>query len=113
MYDVVVGSGIFILFLPMITLLINHQYAHQVHLQVGWEIHLQVEWDDLQIELLRDEEAAKVRDRKSEALSHKRAQRGYKGLYCAHCKMAGDSVTLAEHVNVAYVFSFLSREVFT
>ena len=58
-------------------------------------------WDDLKIELLGDGDAAKVRDRNAETLSYKRAQKCYKGLYCAHCRMVGDSVTLAEHVNVA------------
>jgi hypothetical protein len=81
--------------------LTSHQYNHLRR-------HPQKEYDDLKIELLGDEEAARVRDRNAEALSHKRAQLYYKGLYCAHCKMAGDSVTLAEHVNVVYVFSFLS-----
>ena len=61
------------------------------------------------MELLRDEDAAKVRDRNAEALSHKRAQRGFEGLHCVHCKTTGDSVTLAEHVNMAYVFSFLVK----
>jgi len=62
-------------------------------------------WDDLKIELLGEEDAARVRDRNAEALSHKRAQSYYKGLYCAHCKMAGDSVTLAEHVNAVHKIS--------
>ena len=103
MYAVLVRSGIFIFISYMIMLLTSHQYAH-LRRQ-----HLQVRWDDLKIELLRDEDAAKVRDRSAEALAHKRAQRSYDGLYCAHCKMAGDSVTLAEHVNKAYVFSFLLK----
>ena len=60
----------------------------------------------MKIELLGDEDAAKVRDRNAEALSYKRAQKDYKGLHCAHCKEVGDSVTLAEHVNVAYVIHF-------
>ena len=87
----------------MIILLTSQQYDHlrRKHLEVGC--------DDLKIELLRDEDEAKVRDRNAEALSLKRAQKGYDGLYCAHCKMAGDSVTLAEHINVAYVFSFLVK----
>jgi len=55
--------------------------------------------DDLKIELLEDEDAAKVRDRMAEALSKKKAQRLYSGLTCAHCKTVGDAVTLAQHVN--------------
>lgn len=75
----------------------SHQYAHlRQHPQEGW--------DDLKIELLGDEDAAKVRDRMAETLSHKRAQRFYNGLSCAHCKMAGDAVTLAQHLNTVYVF---------
>jgi hypothetical protein len=65
----------------------------------------------LKIELLEGEEATKVKDRNADALAHKRAQINYKGLCCAHCKEVGDSVTLAEHVNVVYVFLFFSREV--
>jgi hypothetical protein len=87
-------------FFFVITLLTSHQYIHlrRQHPQQGWE--------DLKIELLGDEDAAKVRDRNDEALSYKRAQRYYDGLYCAHCKMNGDAVGLAQHVNVAYVFHF-------
>ena len=101
MYAVVAGSGKKNFFLNMIALLTSHQYDHLR------QKHVKVKWDELKVELLRDEDAAKVRDRNAEALSYKRAQKGYEGLYCVHCKMAGDSVTLAEHVNVAYVFSFL------
>ena len=101
MYAVVAGSGKKKFFLNMIALLTSHQYDHLR------QKHVKVKWDELKVELLRDEDAAKVRDRNAEALSYKRAQKGYEGLYCVHCKMAGDSVTLAEHVNVAYVFSFL------
>jgi hypothetical protein len=61
----------------------------------------------LKIELLGDEEATKVKDRNADALSRRRATINYEGLYCAHCKEVGDSVSLAEHVNEEYVFSFL------
>jgi len=67
-------------------------YAHlREHRQEGWK--------DLKIELLGDEDTAKVRARNDETLWCKRAQKYYVGLYCAHCKIAGDSVTLAQHVN--------------
>ena len=64
-----VGSGIFIIFYCMIILLTSQQYDHlrRKHLEVGC--------DDLKIDVLRDEDAAKVRDRNAEALSHKRAKR--------------------------------------
>ena len=101
MYAAVVGSGIFILFYYMIVLLTSHQYDH-----LG-KHHVRKGWDDLKIELLGDEDAAKVRERNAEALSHKRAQKLDGGLICTHCKLVGDSVTLTEHVNVAYVFSLL------
>jgi hypothetical protein len=58
----------------------------------------------LKIELLGDEDAAKVRARNAENLSYKEAQRFYNGLYCAHCKIVGDAVTLAQHVDSEYVF---------
>ena len=63
MYAVVVRSGIFILFYYMIILLTSQQYDHlrRKHLEVGC--------DDLKIELLRDEDEAKVRDRNAEALT--------------------------------------------
>ena len=66
----------------------------------------------MKIELLGGEDAAKVRDRNVETWSYERAQRYYKGLYCAHCKILGDTVTLAEHVSVVYVFHLFFREVF-
>lgn len=66
----------------------------------------------MKIELLGGEDAAKVRDRNAETWSYERAQRYYKGLYCAHCKILGDTVTLAEHVSVVYVFHLFFREVF-
>ena len=99
MYAVVVGTGMLLFF--MIMLLISLQYVHlkQRHSQKGW--------DDLKIELLGDEDAAKVMEKTAERLSYNRAQMYYQGLLCAHCKLVGDSVTLAEHVNVVYVFHFL------
>ena len=81
----------------MMTLLTSLQLVHLQH-------HPQGKWDDLKIELLGEEDAAKVRARIAETAAYKRAQRGYCGLYCAHCKKVGDAVTLAEHVNLVYVF---------
>jgi hypothetical protein len=86
----------------MITLLTSHKNDHlrRQHLQVGWE--------DLKIELLQDEDAAKVRDiemlRRCRINVPERVMRGYI-VYTA--KWLVTSVTLAEHVNVVYVFSFL------
>ena len=82
--------------LEILLLTLSHQY---VHLRQHQE-----RLDDLKIELLEDEDAAKVRDRMAEALSKKKAQRLYNGLTCAHCKTVGDAVTLAQHVNERYVF---------
>ena len=91
----------FFSFLPMMT---SRQLVHLRH-------HPQEKWDDLKIELLGEEDATKVRARIAETVAYKRAQKGYCGLYCAHCKRVGDAVTLAEHVNVVYVFISFSREV--
>ncbi|KAF8810052.1 hypothetical protein BYT27DRAFT_7186905 [Phlegmacium glaucopus] len=66
-------------------------FAHQRY-------HSQPVQTELTLKLLDDENAAKVRDRIAEAFSRRRAERGYNGLLCTHCKQRGDIVTLAEHV---------------
>jgi L-lactate utilization protein LutC len=76
----------------------SHQYAHLRH-------HQQEKWDDLKIELLEGEDAAKVKDRMAEALSLKKAQRSYIGFSCAQCGIFGDVVTLSQHVQALYVFT--------
>ena len=40
----------------------------------------------------------------AETLSHKKAQKCYGGFSCAHCKVVSDYVSLAQHMNEAYVF---------
>ena len=70
----------------------SHQFVH-----LGRQ-HPLKEWNDLKIKLVEEEDAAKVRDRMAETLSHKSAQMHFSGFQCVHCKLVGDTVTITQHV---------------
>jgi len=102
MHAIVAGSGTSLLKARDFVLTSSRQFVHQRQ-------HSPLAQSELNVKLLDDENAAIVKDRVAETLSRTRAERGFKGLYCVHCKLSGDTVSLAQHVKEQCVFSSLVR----